>query len=30
MILSLMDDTPALNSFHVENNESMKDELVIE
>ena len=30
MILSLMDDTPVLNSFHVENNVSTKEELVIE
>ncbi len=30
MILSLMDDNPVLNSFHVENNVSTKEELVIE
>lgn len=30
MILSLMDDTPVLNSFHVENNVSTKEDLVIE
>lgn len=30
MILSLMDETPVLNSFHVENNVATKEELVIE
>ena len=30
MILSLMDDTPVLNSFHIENNTAAKEELVIE
>lgn len=30
MILSLMDKEPVLNSFHVENNEATKEELVIE
>mgnify|MGYP002624297832 FL=1 len=30
MILSLMDEEPVLNSFHVENNEATKEELVIE
>ena len=30
MILSLMNDTPVLNSFHIENNEVTKEELVIE
>ncbi len=29
MILSLMNDTPVLNSFHVENNEASKEELTI-
>ena len=30
MILSLMDEEPVLNSFHVENNEATKEELIIE
>ncbi|MBP5605119.1 MAG: M67 family metallopeptidase [Ruminiclostridium sp.] len=30
MILSLMDDTPVLNSFHIENDTAAKEELVIE
>ncbi len=30
MILSLMDDTPVLNSFHIENDTASKEELVIE
>ena len=30
MILSLMDEEPVLNSFHVENNEASKEELIIE
>ena len=30
MILSLMEETPVLNSFHVENNTATKEELVIE
>ncbi len=30
MILSLMEEEPVLNSFHVENNEATKEELVIE
>ena len=30
LILSLMDGKPVLNSFHVENNEATKEELVIE
>ena len=30
MILSLMDEEPVLNSFHIENNESSKEDLVIE
>ena len=30
LILSLMDETPVLNSFHIENNEAAKEELVIE
>lgn len=30
MILSLMDAEPVLNSFHIENNESSKEELIIE
>ena len=29
MILSLMDNTPVLNSFHVENNEATKEDLKI-
>ena len=30
LILSLMEEEPVLNSFHVENNEATKEELVIE
>ncbi|MBO6232253.1 MAG: M67 family metallopeptidase [Ruminiclostridium sp.] len=30
MILSLMDEEPVLNSFHVENNKATKEELIIE
>ena len=30
MILSLMDEEPVLNSFHIENNEAAKEELVID
>lgn len=30
MILSLMDEEPVLNSFHVENNEASKEELIVE
>ncbi|MBQ4312081.1 MAG: M67 family metallopeptidase [Oscillospiraceae bacterium] len=30
MILSLMDDTPVLNSFHIEGDTAVKEELVIE
>ena len=30
LILSLMEETPVLNSFHVENNEASKEELIIE
>ena len=30
MILSLMDAEPVLNSFHIENNEAAKEELIIE
>ena len=30
MILSLMDDTPVLNSFHIEGDTASKEELVIE
>ena len=30
MILSLMDDTPVLNSFHIENDTASKEELIIE
>ena len=30
MILSLMDEEPVLNSFHIENNEAAKEDLVID